>query len=97
MKRGSIFRNEEQRALVERCLWEIGEAVLDSAKRAENGKYKEHWDEKRVKDAALGYNDAQQMVVFSTNVPTYTISAFWCNGEFNEKEWRGLFQRTNKG
>lgn len=96
MKGESIFRNEGQRALVERCLWEIGEAVLDSAKRTENGKYKEHWDERRVKDAALGYNDAQQMVIFSTNVPTYTISAFWCNGEFSGKEWRGLFQRTNK-
>ena len=65
-------------------------------KKLENGEFKPRWDEKRVTDAALGYNDAQQFVVFSTNIPTYSITPFWANGRLGDREWVGLFQRTNK-
>ncbi len=47
---------------------------------------KQHW----------GYNNAQQLVVFSTNIPTYSITAFWANGDYGTHKWRGLFQRTVK-
>ena len=90
----SIFKSEEQRELVKSCLKEIGEEVVLSIKKLESGKYKERWDEQRVMEAALGYNDAQQMVVCSNNVPKYLISAFWCNGKAKGMDWTGLFQRT---
>jgi hypothetical protein len=62
----------------------------------ETGEFKERWNELRVKEAVLGYNDAQQLVVFSTNIPTYSITAFWANGQYEGNDWEGLFQRTNK-
>lgn len=92
----SGFVNKEQRELVKKWLTEIGYTILSSSKRKSDGEYKPNWSEKRIKEAALGYNDAQQLVVFSTNIPTYSITAFWANGEYGSHKWKGLFQRTVK-
>lgn len=54
------------------------------------------WNEKRIREAALGYNDAQQLVVLMSNVPTYTIVPFWMSGEIEGEKWEGLFLRTEK-
>lgn len=63
-----------------------------------DGRYKERWDESRIRDAALGYNDAQQMIVFEFNVPTYTLPPFWQNGIYNNLPGKGCFsERTNRG
>lgn len=92
----SIFSSIEQKTIVENKLSEVGYAILSSSKRKPNGEYKSRWSEKRVKESSLGYNDAQQLVVFSTNIPTYSITAFWANGEYEIHKWEGLFQRTIK-
>lgn len=92
----NLFVNDQQKELVKNCLQQIGKAIMVSQKMISENEYKERWDEDRVNKAALGYNDAQQMVVFSTNIPTYSITAFWANGEFAGNKWKGLFQRTNK-
>lgn len=84
----SIFRDEPQRDLVKSKLQEIGYEIINSQKIG-------HWDDERIKKAALGYNNAQQMVIFDVNVPTYTISPFWANGTYRGREWKGLFQRTD--
>lgn len=93
--KNSCFESEEQRALVKEVLKDIGLSILQSIK-IENGKYKENWDWDRVEDAALGYNNAQQMVFLKSSVPTYTITAFWEMGRYNNFEWKPLFKRTKK-
>ena len=91
-----IFASGEQCELVKNTLAHIGENVLLSTKMNPDDTFKDRWDSSRIKSSALGYNDAQQMVVFESNVPTYTITPFWSNGLFMQNIWRGLFQRTKK-
>lgn len=92
----SLFATAEQQQIVKKYLQEVGQSILMSTKKLETGEFKPRWDEKRVTEAALGYNDAQQFIVFSTNIPTYSLTAFWANGRLGDREWKGLFQRTNK-
>lgn len=92
----AIFANNRQKELVKNCLADIGKSILLSSKKLDTGEFKKNWNEERVKNAALGYNDAQQLVVFSTNIPTYSITAFWGRGEYNGRMWEGLFKRTEK-
>lgn len=91
-----VFGNSKQCDLVCETLTHIGKEVLASTKQLPDGSYKERWSEERIKTSALGYNDAQQVVVFESNIPTYSITALWANGEFAGKQWNGLFQRTEK-
>lgn len=90
-----MLSNDRQASLISDCLTEIGKSIMES-RVIINGEYKQRWNKERVEEAALGYNDAQQMVFFSTSVPTYTITAFWQNGKYKGNEWMGLFQRTIK-
>lgn len=92
---GKLFEDEEQRSLVKNVLADIGRSVMRLTKM-EEGVYREGWDVDRVNNAALGYNDAQQMVFLKSSVPTYTITAFWQSGEFNGFGWKPLFRRTKK-
>ena len=89
------FNDETQSNLIRDNLRFVGKEIMES-RVIFDGNYKSRWNEERVANAALGYNNAQQMVFFSTNVPTYTITAFWSNGRFRGNEWIGLFQRTIK-
>ena len=91
-----MFVSKEECNIVRRLLQEIGYQVQKSSKQTSTGAFKDRWDEDRVKNSALGYNDAQQMVVFEFNVPTYTLTPFWQNGKYNNWIWQGLFQRTDK-
>ena len=84
----------EDKEVLKKYLNDIGYELLNSAKKQKNGEYKTNWDEERVRSSALGYEDAQQLVVFNYNIPTYSITAFWANGYFKGHEWKGLFQRT---
>lgn len=92
----TVLSNNEQKKLVEKWLKEIGYNILSSSKKKADGEYKPRWSEERVQESALGYNNAQQLVVFSTNIPTYSITAFWTNGYYGIHKWKGLFQRTDK-
>lgn len=92
----TVLSNNEQKKLVEKWLKEIGYNILSSSKKKADGEYKPRWSEERVQESALGYNNAQQLVVFSTNIPTYSITAFWTNGYYGIHKWKGLFQRTVK-
>ena len=94
-EKDGIFDSENQKVLVKELLQNIGFEIMDSLKR-NNGKYKDRWDEKRVEEAALGYNDAQQMVFLESSVPTYTITPFWQEGKYHKFDWKPLFQRTIK-
>jgi HD superfamily phosphohydrolase len=91
----NIFKSKEQLIIVEKYMKEIGYEVLKSTK-TEEGKFKKNWSEERINNSALGYNDAQQIVVFDFNIPTYSLTALWQNGTYKRREWKGLFQRTDK-
>lgn len=90
-----IFEDEEQLIMVRNFLSEVGYSIMKS-KKMPGAVYKEGWNEQRIQEASLGYNDAQQMVFLKSSVPTYTITAFWQSGEFNGMEWEPLFKRTEK-
>lgn len=91
-----IFINEEQNKIVKECLSKIGKSILYSRKVIGGGKFKDNWDAERIESSCLGYNDAQQMIILKSSVPTYTITPFWEHGEYNKNEWKPLFIRTQK-
>ncbi len=80
--------DKSQCELVTNSLRDIGVQLVEEKKRGHDS-----WDEKRKKEAALGYNNAQQMVVTCVSVPTYTVPAFWMDGTVNDREWKSLFTR----
>jgi deoxynucleoside triphosphate triphosphohydrolase SAMHD1 len=90
-----IFNSEEQLLIVKKYMNNIGYEVLKSAK-TKDGRFNENWSEERISNSALGYNDAQQVVVFDFNIPTYSLTALWQNGAYKGHKWKGLFQRTDK-
>ncbi len=94
-EKDSWFKNKEQRELTRKVLYEIGLSVLRSSKMSGDA-YKEGWSQERIEQAALGYNNAQQMVFLKSSVPTYTITAFWAEGIFKDIAWEPLFKRTKK-
>jgi hypothetical protein len=91
-----IFKSTEQMDIVKKYLHTIGYQVLKSTKINEDGTPKERWNEDRFFQESLGYNDAQQIIVYDYNIPTFSLTPLWQNGKFNGYEWRGLFQRTDK-
>lgn len=91
----ALFSDDEQRESVKELLEKIGFELINSTKKV-NGEYKDGWNSERVKKAALGYNDSQQIVFLMSSVPTYTITAFWKEGIYNRFKWKPLFRRTDK-
>lgn len=88
----TLFKNSEQRLLVKDCFSQIGCEILNSVKQK-----KIDWPEDRIEKSALGYNDAQQVVILKSNIPTYTLTALWLSdGKFNGRDWIPLFNRTDK-
>lgn len=91
----SLFDNQEQRIKFICFLEKMGLHLLQSNKLISTTTYKDMWSQKRVRRSALGYNNAQQLVVFEYNIPTYTITALWQCGEIAGKMWQGLFNRRD--
>lgn len=92
-----VFVDKEQKRIVEKFLGEIGKEILTTAKSDRDGKLKDNWSEERIENSKLGYNDAQQMVILKSNVPTYTITSIWlAGGKYKGRVWNPLFDRTDK-
>lgn len=90
-----FFKNDEQRDILKKHLSDIGKRLLTTRNKLDDGSFKDRWGISRIEKFSLGYNDAQQMIVFESNIPTYSICAFWTVP--NDKDaWKGLFQRTLK-
>jgi hypothetical protein len=51
------------------------------------------WNEEN----ALGFEDSQQLIVFSHNIPNNTLPIFWKRGLYNGQPWVPLFERPGKG
>lgn len=92
----NILKDPKQSRDVKKHLKKVGTEILRSAK-SQDGILKSNWPDERIIKASLGYNDAQQMVILQSSVPTYTLTPFWLsNGTFCGKEWIPLFRRTIK-
>jgi HD superfamily phosphohydrolase len=50
-------------------------------------------DPSRALSRALGENGTEATVLFPYNVPTMTITAFWCAGVYNGQPWMPLVER----
>ena len=86
----------EGKLVLKKYFEKAGELLLQSKAIGDNGRYKENWNCTRIKESALGYNDAQQLVVYPWNTPTYTLTALWAQGRINDYDWVPLFPRTDK-
>ena len=59
------------------------------------------WNDERVQRSGLGYDDAQQGIVFTWNTPVYTLTPLWRGGSVRANgsdtfEWFALFPRDEK-
>lgn len=94
-RRPELFIDQTHAELFIYFIEKIGLLVLQNNKTLGPTEYKELWTKKRVRRSALGYNNAQQLVVFEYNVPTYTLTALWQTGNIYGREWKGLFCRSD--
>jgi len=93
--RHGLFDNQTQADTFIHFLEKIGLLIQQSNKSISSTKYKERWTKKRIRRSALGYNNAQQLVVYEYNIPTYTITILWQHGYYSGKAWKGLFERND--
>lgn len=88
--------HDESKEVLMKYFQKAGELLLENKAMSDNGKYKKNWDIERIKESALGYNDAQQLVVYAWNTPTYTLTALWARGKIDGYDWVPLFPRIDK-
>jgi len=86
----SVLHDDTEREALRQFLTAKGEELL----RAEMTREQDPWDEKKVKDRALGYGNAAHRIVFYYNVPTVTITALW--RATDDVDWKPLFARRGK-
>lgn len=86
----------ENREILKKYLEAAGKLLISQKATDEKGNRKANWSEERMKDSVLGYNDAQQLIVFAWNTPTYTITPLWLQEKINDTEWIPLFPRIDK-
>ena len=85
--------DEDACQITKRYFEEAGKLLINE-KAFENGVQKINWSTERINNSILGYNDAQQLIVFPWNTPTYTLTALWLGSKTNN--WHPLFQRIDK-
>ena len=91
-KKDSV-QDEDAYQITKRYFEEAGKLLINE-KAFINGVQKSNWSDERINNSILGYNDAQQLIVFPWNTPTYTITALWLGSKSNN--WHPLFQRIDK-
>lgn len=69
-----IGGSEKDISTVKKYLQRAGEKLISYKVLDENGNRKENWTDERAQRSILGYNDAQQLIVFLWNTPTYTMT-----------------------
>lgn len=73
-----------------------GKLLISQKATDENGERKGNWSDERMANSILGYNDAQQLIVFAWNTPTYSLTPLWMQEKINGTEWIPLFPRIDK-
>ena len=88
--------SQHERDIVKKYLERAGTELINWKAHDSEGKLKESWSIERQKDSILGYNDAQQLVAFSWNTPTYTMTPLWLGVDCDKLKWIPLFPRIDK-
>lgn len=88
--------NDEKYKILKKYFEIAGKLLIDKKATDEDGKRKMNWSDKRMSNSILGYNDAQQLIVFAWNTPTYTLTPLWMQEKVNVTEWIPLFPRIDK-
>ncbi|MDE5933832.1 MAG: hypothetical protein K2H40_15300, partial [Lachnospiraceae bacterium] len=91
-----ISESNEEIKILKSYFEAAGKELIMQKAYDQQGKMKENWSEERIQNSFLGYNDAQQLIVFAWNTPTYTLTALWMQGKVSGKEWYPLFPRIDK-
>ena len=86
----------EEQEVLKKYLRLAGEKLIKTRIYNEDGTQKETWKDDRVQNSFLGYEDAQQLIAFAWNTPTYTFTALWMRPQNDEFRWFPLFPRINK-
>lgn len=87
---------DEEYQILRRYFEAAGRLLIEQKATDEDGNRKDSWSDKRMADSVLGYNDAQQLIVFAWNTPTYTLTPLWMQGKILDSEWIPLFPRIDK-
>lgn len=82
--------------IVKKYLQKVGKQLIECKSVDESGNRKENWPDERINQSLLGYNDSQQLIAFSWNTPTYTITPLWLKSDTEEFSWIPLFPRIDK-
>lgn len=90
--------NEEEasRSILKKYLIKAGHELLEYKALDKDGNKKPSWTEERINTSSLGYNNAQQLIAFIWNTPTYTITPLWLGVNKSEFRWIPLFPRIDK-
>jgi len=75
---------------LKQALREIGFQLVRSTKPLDS------WSDERCHRCELGYGNTSQLVTFWMNVPTFSITAIWSPGTFNDKTWLPLLPRRRR-
>lgn len=86
----------EEKQILRKYLEKAGESLIKTKAYDEQGEQRENWPDSRIEDARLGYEDAQQLIVFAWNTPTYTMTPLWMRPKQSKVTWFPLFPRIDK-
>lgn len=95
-KREIVEEERAEREIVKSYLEKAGEMLIEWKAHRQDGSQKPNWDSDRMTQSRLGYNDAQQLIAFSWNTPTYTMTPLWMAVDSSENKWMPLFPRIDK-
>ena len=87
---------DEKKRILKKYFEAAGKLLIEKKAVDEKGNRKEKWTDDRMSKSILGYNDAQQLIVFAWNTPTYTLTPLWMQEQINGSEWIALFPRIDK-
>ena len=88
--------DDTEQYVVKQYMEKVAEKLIAYKAHDEAGNRKSGWTDKRMEESLLGYNDAQQLIVFSWNTPTYTMTPLWLGVDNEDFKWVPLFPRINK-
>lgn len=95
--RQKIYEEEQAKnSVVKKYLQKVGRKLINFKALDEGGNRKDNWSDERIEQSILGYNDAQQLIVFTWNTPTYTFTPLWLRVDTEELKWIPLFPRIDK-
>lgn len=95
-KKGGNSTENDITELVKNYFIKASQKIMYYKSHDESGNWKKNWNEERVFNSLLGYENAQQLIVYPWNTPTFTITPLWLPCNKDVFSWKPLFQRIDK-